>query len=97
MRAGSRSGWKDSEIVNRRSDDMKRRILAWAILIGFVLLLLNLIVFRFYWQLSMVVYLLIVFAFLLTNGKLVNNRTKDETSGFQESENDGMPPDEDEK
>lgn len=69
---------------------MKRRIFAWGILIGFVLLLLNLIVFRFYWQLSMVVYLVIVFAFLLTNGKLVNAQGKDEGNGFQGSEGNGF-------
>lgn len=48
---------------------MKKRIFAWVLLAGFFLLLLNLIFFKFYWQLSMVVYLIIVFAFLLTNGK----------------------------
>ncbi len=47
---------------------MKRRILAWVVLAGFVLLLLNLIVIRFQWQLSLVIYLIIAFAFILTNG-----------------------------
>lgn len=61
----------------------KRRIFAWVLLIGFILLLLNLIVFRFYWQLSMVVYLVIVFAFLLTNGKLVNMDGKNTTYDSQ--------------
>jgi membrane protein implicated in regulation of membrane protease activity len=65
---------------------MKRRIFAWVLLIGFVLLLLNLIVFRFYWQLSMVVYLVIVFAFMLMNGKLMNTQSKDEDNRSQGNE-----------
>lgn len=56
---------------------MKRRIFAWILLAGFVFLILNLIVFRFYWQLSMVVYIIIVFAFMLTNGKLVHTQDSD--------------------
>ena len=53
---------------------MKRRIYAWVMLAGFVLLLLNLMVFKIYWQISMVVYIILMFAFLLTNGKLVNTK-----------------------
>lgn len=60
---------------------MKRRIFAWVLLAGFVLLILNLIVFRFYWQVSMVAYLVIVFAFILTNGKLVRTQEIDEDDG----------------
>ena len=63
---------------------MKRRIFAWVLLAGFVVLLLNLIVFRFYWQLSMVVYLFIVFAFMLTNGKLVSTQDPEESSSPDE-------------
>lgn len=59
---------------------MKRRIFAWVLLVGFVLLLLNLIVFRIYWQLSMVVYLIILFAFLFTNGRTVNTQDTDDIS-----------------
>ncbi len=66
---------------------MKKRIFAWVLLAGFVLLILNLFVFKFYWQLSMVVYLIIVFAFLLTNGKLVQTQNSNENSG-NESSND---------
>ena len=51
---------------------MKKRIVAWVLLAGFVLLLLNILVFRFYWQLSAVAYFIIMFAFLLTNGRLIN-------------------------
>jgi len=48
---------------------MKRRIIAWIVLAGFVLLLLNLIVFRFQWQLSLTAYVIIVFVYMLTNGR----------------------------
>ena len=65
---------------------MKKRIFAWVLLAGFVLLLLNLIVFRFYWQLSMVVYLIIMFAFLFTNGRLVNTHDTDDISGSDGSD-----------
>ena len=65
---------------------MKRRIFAWVLLAGFVLLLLNLIVIRFYWQLSMVVYLFIVFAFMLTNGKLVSTQNTEESGSPDESD-----------
>ncbi len=51
---------------------MKKRIFAWILLGGFVLLILNLLVIRLYWKESMVVYLIIVFAFVLTNGNLAN-------------------------
>lgn len=48
---------------------MKRRIFSWVLLGLFVLLLLNIIVFRVYWQLSMVIYLIIAFAFIFTQGR----------------------------
>ena len=65
---------------------MKRRIFAWILLAGFILLILNLIVFRVYWQLSMVVYLVIVFAFLLTNGKLLHTQGADDISNSDGSD-----------
>lgn len=48
---------------------MLRRVMAWVLLVGFLFLILNLIVIRFYWQFSMVLYVVIVFAFLFTNRK----------------------------
>lgn len=48
---------------------MLKRIMAWVLLVGFLFLILNLIVIRFYWQISMVIYLVIVFIFLFTNKK----------------------------
>ncbi|NJD04005.1 MAG: nickel-dependent lactate racemase, partial [Ruminiclostridium sp.] len=48
---------------------MKRRIIAWIVLVGFILLLLNLIVFRYQLQLSLTAYIIIVFVNLLTNGR----------------------------
>lgn len=70
---------------------MKRRIIAWVLLLSFVLLLLNLIVFRFYWQLSMGVYLIAVFTFLFTNKKVYlqqNERSnRDDSDKQQDSGN----------
>ncbi len=57
---------------------MKRRILAWVLLAGFVLLLLNIMFIKFYWQLSMVLYLLIAFAFLLYNSKATRAKAAEE-------------------
>ena len=48
---------------------MKRRIMAWVMLAGFILLLLNLIVIRYQWQLSLTAYVMIVFIFIFTNGR----------------------------
>lgn len=49
---------------------MNKRVFAWILLIAFVLLLLNIIVFRVYWEFFMVVYIIIVFAFIFSKGKL---------------------------
>jgi len=49
-----------------------KRITAWILLVGFVLLLVNLIVFRYQWQMSIIAYLMIVFVFIFTMG----NRNK---------------------
>ncbi len=48
-----------------------KRILAWIILAGFVLLLLNMAIFHFYWQISAAVYVVIIIFFVLTNGKMM--------------------------
>lgn len=50
---------------------MLKRILAWIILIGFVLLLLNIAIFKFYWQISLAVYVVILVFFVLSNGKIM--------------------------
>lgn len=65
---------------------MKKRIFAWVLLAGFVLLILNLIVFRFYWQLSMVVYLIIIFAFLFSNGKLFHTQDPDKYNSISDDD-----------
>lgn len=49
---------------------MNKRVFAWILLIAFVLLLLNILVFRVYWELFMIVYIIIVVAFILSGGKL---------------------------
>jgi len=44
---------------------MVRRILAWVVLAGFVLLLLNVMFFRFYWQLSVAIYIIVMIGYIL--------------------------------
>lgn len=39
---------------------MLKRIMAWILLIGFILLLLNIAVFKIYWQVSVAIYLVIM-------------------------------------
>lgn len=63
---------------------MKKRIIAWILLIGFILLLLNIVVFRVYWQLSVVVYILIAFTFVFSNGR-INQTQYDEDKAEDES------------
>ena len=46
---------------------MLRRVLAWILLIGFVLLLLNIFVFKIEIEISLVIYVLIAGVFLLSN------------------------------
>lgn len=53
---------------------MKRRIFAWVLLAGFALLLLNVMFIKFYWQLSMILYLIIAFAFLMYNSRATRER-----------------------
>jgi hypothetical protein len=55
---------------------MLKRVLAWIILIGFVLLLLNIAIFHFYWQVCTAVYVVIIIFFVLSNGKIVPSQTE---------------------
>ena len=48
---------------------MVRRILAWVVLAGFILLLLNIMFFRFYWQLSVAIYIIVMLGFILYSSK----------------------------
>ena len=48
---------------------MLRRILAWILLIGFLLLMINIFVFGFYWQLSIGIYLVVAVYFLFSKSK----------------------------
>jgi|BioPla2DNA2_1021312.scaffolds.fasta_scaffold14049_6 hypothetical protein len=43
---------------------MIKRILAWILLAGFILLLLNLAVFKFYWEISLTVYIFIMLTYV---------------------------------
>lgn len=48
---------------------MKKRVFAWIMLAAFLALLVNIIVIKFYWELSAVIYLFVLFTFILLNKK----------------------------
>jgi hypothetical protein len=66
---------------------MAKKIMAWVLLAGFVLLLLNIMFFKYYLQLSLVVYIIISFGYLLYSSKarlaedLARLRNKEEKEG----------------
>ena len=64
---------------------MKNRIFAWIILVGFILLLINLIFIHKYWTQSLALYLLVVFIFLFSI-----KRNKNEKEYGDEDMKDGM-------
>lgn len=69
---------------------MKRRIIAWALLAGFVLLLLNILIFRFYLELCSAAYIIIVMAFVLTGGNLFSAKPENDPGpGGRNDEADG--------
>lgn len=49
---------------------MKKRVIAWILLIGFVLLLLNLLVFKVYLEFFSIVYIIIFVAYIFLQGRL---------------------------
>lgn len=75
MKTRSENGSKGSEKAERKCR-MLKRVMAWVLLIGFVLLLLNIAIFHFYWQVSLAVYVVIIIFFVLSNGKIVPEQTE---------------------
>lgn len=71
---------------------MKKRVLAWILLAGFVLLLLNIVVFQIFLMQSIAVYAVIAVWFIFTNKPLPNNKiikTGENTTGdFQGADNE---------
>jgi hypothetical protein len=53
-----------------------KRVLAWVALIGFVLLIVNLLTFKFLIGPSVMVYILVIVLFIFTN-KPINSRSND--------------------
>jgi TRAP-type uncharacterized transport system fused permease subunit len=53
-----------------------KRIIAWVLLLGFILLIVNLTVFRYHTALSALVYMIIVGMFVLTSIGNMNNNDK---------------------
>lgn len=43
---------------------MKRRVFAWLLLAGFILLLLNLAIFKVYWEICLTVYIFIMLMYV---------------------------------
>lgn len=66
---------------------MLKRIMAWVLLIGFVFLIFNIIVFGFYWQLSVIIYLVIAFGFLFTNRRESMNGARN--NGYEGESSNG--------
>lgn len=63
---------------------MKKRVLAWILLAGFVLLLLNIVVFQIFLMQSIAVYAVIAVWFIFTNKPLPSNKiikTGENTTG----------------
>ncbi len=74
---------------------MKRRIFAWVLLTAFVLLLLNIMFIKFYWQLSAVIYVIIAFGFLLYNNKLTRAMKEEKILKDMADKKDGVDKDAD--
>jgi vacuolar-type H+-ATPase subunit I/STV1 len=51
---------------------MNRRILAWVLLIGFILLITNLMTIRIYWQASIIIYIITTLFFLFVKQEKVD-------------------------
>lgn len=63
---------------------MKKRVLAWILLAGFVLLLLNIVAFQIFLMQSIAVYAVIAVWFIFTNKPLPSNKiikTGENTTG----------------
>lgn len=48
---------------------MKKRIFAWVLLVGFVLLLINLLTFQYLLEQSLILYIIVAALFLMSNNK----------------------------
>ena len=73
MRLKLRLGLKNGE---KEVKNMLRRVLAWVLLAGFVLLILNIILFQYFLKASILVYLIIAIWFIFTNKPLPSRRKK---------------------
>ncbi|HOQ07816.1 MAG TPA: hypothetical protein PK127_06340 [Clostridiales bacterium] len=67
---------------------MLRRILAWVVLAGFVLLLLNVMFFRFYWQLSVAIYIIVMLGYVLYSSRARRLENLEKVRRMEEDDND---------
>jgi len=65
---------------------MLKRVLAWALLVGFVLLLLNIAIFQYYLELCIVLYLGIAIWFIFTNKPLPSRKKKSKKNTGENAE-----------
>lgn len=68
--------------------NMLRRILAWVVLAGFVLLLLNVMFFRFYWQLSVAIYIIVMLGYVLYSSRARRLENLEKVRRMEEDDND---------
>ncbi len=65
---------------------MLRRVAAWLLIVGFIFLIFNIIVFHFYWEASLAVYLVIMLSFVVFNNHKRYNNINDETDDTNSEE-----------
>lgn len=56
-------------MAGEKENTMKRRILAWILLGGFIANIVNLVFFRFLWEVSLSIYIIVIVYFLFSMGK----------------------------
>jgi len=67
---------------------MIRRVMAWVLLAGFVLLLLNILMFHYYLEVCILIYLIIAIWFMFTNKPLPSRKKKKATNSTTEEATD---------
>ncbi len=65
---------------------MLKRVLAWVLLAGFILLLLNIAIFQYYLPASIMIYLIIAIWFIFTNKPLPSRKKKPKTTTIDDCE-----------
>jgi hypothetical protein len=87
-RLKSRIGWRNGEKLKREKESVRmlRRVFAWVLLAGFILLILNIAVFHYFLEASIFVYLIIAIWFIFTNKPLPSRKKKSENTAEESVE-----------